>query len=353
MAVPVKEISDSNGVSREEFSLNQLSLPLTVEEPSPEVSINVKSPSEVHSTPPRMTDSVRISNPPEEKQRREGIEAAEALMAASRANVNRNIKETCVCEESAETVPMVIHSRRTLLNSSQVNDKLIDTFCDTTGGATRAEATACLNLCNWDVGLAVNYFFDHPSSHGGFSEEETLAVVEMNWQENSGNQGHSKEGEIGNSSSSVHADSTKTGRPSNEAGLVNVPVAVSGIATSQVVENWKPEAVDEDPSTLTGPDPLATKDRVIVGSRAGPVITEITLQVLLPDGRNGKEEFMTFRSDQTVRDIRNRIQELRPDCNRDYYLTSVEGEIYNALNTTVQRIHSRGATKLLKVFSDS
>lgn len=90
-----------------------------------------------------------------------------------------------------------------------------------------------------------------------------------------------------------------------------------------------------------------------MGPRAGPITTAITFQVVLADGGNGAEVDMTFRSDQTLRDIRNTIAEFRPDDNRNYYLTSVDGEIYDDLNTTVQRISSRGSTVLIQVFSDS
>ncbi|KFK31092.1 hypothetical protein AALP_AA6G067100 [Arabis alpina] len=236
-------------------------------------------------------------------------------------------QETSMSEASIETV---IDSRRTSNqlpswpnqlpswpnqlpswpNQPQLDDDVIHSFMKFVG-ATREDAIACLNHCNGYVKPAVNYY----------------------------REGYLKEGEIRSSTRSVTADPTKTGSPFKEAaGLVDVHVAVSGIAESQVAKNWKPEAVDKDSNIETGPDPLASQEM-------------ITLQVTLSDVRNGTEESMTFRSDQTVRDIRNRIQELRPDCNKDYFLMSVEGEIYDDLNTTVQRIHSRGTTKLLQVDS--
>lgn len=83
MADPLKVISDSNGVSREEalfylegfnFDLNSaieacrnktlppLTALLTDDESSPEVSINVESATESLSTPPRLSESVQISD---------------------------------------------------------------------------------------------------------------------------------------------------------------------------------------------------------------------------------------------------------------------------------------------------
>lgn len=115
-------------------------------------------------------------------------------------------------------------------------------------------------------------------------------------------------------------------------------------------KNWNPGAVDEDPSTETGPDPLATQDSTIVEPQAGPITTEIKLQIVLCDGK-GTELSMTFRPDQTLRDIHNRIEELRPDDNKNYFLTSGEGYIYNDLDATVERICSRGGPKFLQFFS--
>ncbi|VVB07331.1 unnamed protein product [Arabis nemorensis] len=398
MGNPVTEISGKCGVSREkalyylegfnwdlnsamEACRNQTLPPLTVEE---------SSPSEAPSPRPRMSDSLRISNPTEEQSRSEPIPGTtpeavgkfldsgnskgitiegssyssrfdptlslnEALIGSSQVK-NKNIQEstspgtnqeTSVCEGSTETVPMVMDSRRALNQlpssreqPSQLYDKLIVSFMKFVG-ATREEAIACLNFCNGDVRLAVNYYRGLPS------QSQFQASLD------SPNQGYLKEGEIRSPSriaklpylnllfsppfaylySSVIADPTETGSPFKEAG--------PGIATSQVVT----EGVDEDSSTETGRDPLATQDRNIV--EAEQITTEITFQVSMADGT---EVSMTFKPDKTLRDIRNRIAELRPDDNRDYYLESMEGgERYDDLNTTVQRIYSRGKAKLIQV----
>ncbi|KFK22016.1 hypothetical protein AALP_AAs47458U000100, partial [Arabis alpina] len=176
--------------------------------------------------------------------------------------------------------------------SDQEKEKLINTFCGMTDGAPRGEAIACLNLCDWDVDGAANYFLDQDSL-----EKEVV------------NRGYLKDGKIRRSStSSVTADPTKTGKPFKEAGLVNVTVAGPGIATFQVDKNGKPEAVDEDSSIETGSDPLASQDRSIT--------TKITFLVVLDDGGKEIEVYMTFRSDETLRDIRNRIAQFSlPDDN--------------------------------------
>lgn len=96
-------------------------------------------------------------------------------------------------EESAETLPMVIDSRGSLSQLQSLREPLIDSIIGL-GGVTRENAIACLELHNWDVHKAGNSFFVH-SSDGVFSEEETLAAMELSLKESRGNQG-----EIGSSS---------------------------------------------------------------------------------------------------------------------------------------------------------
>ncbi|KAH0883227.1 hypothetical protein HID58_059323 [Brassica napus] len=70
------------------------------------------------------------------------------------------------------------------------------------------------------------------------------------------------------------------------------------------------------------------KDKDVVEEELSPVpITTSTVWIL-------------FRSDQTVRDIRDRIAWFRPEDKKDYYLKSDTGVEYRDLDTTVHRITS-------------
>lgn len=103
-------------------------------------------------------------------------------------------------------------------------------------------------------------------------------------------------------------------------------------------ENVKDEDVEEELS----PAPITTT-----------TTSTVQLEIILDDGESGVQVWIIFRSDQTVRDIRNRIAWFRPEDKRDYYLKSDTGVEYRDLDTTVHSITSgsRGSTILHQMYS--
>lgn len=98
-------------------------------------------------------------------------------------------------------------------------------------------------------------------------------------------------------------------------------------------------------------DPLTIQDRTSVEHQVAP--TTITLTIYLHDGGSVIPVDIPFRSDQTVRDIRNAIDERTPDNDRDYYLQSVGGEDdCKDMNATVGKICKSGFTTLHQVLHD-
>lgn len=105
-------------------------------------------------------------------------------------------------------------------------------------------------------------------------------------------------------------------------------------------ENVKDKDVEEDLGTELSPVPITTT-------------TTIELEIILDVGGSGIQVWIPFRSDQTVRDIRKRIDWFRPNDKRDYYLKSDTGVEYRDLDTTVHIITSgsRGSTILHQLCS--
>ncbi|KAL0667000.1 hypothetical protein Bca4012_029704 [Brassica carinata] len=85
------------------------------------------------------------------------------------------------------------------------------------------------------------------------------------------------------------------------------------------------------------------KDKDVVEEELSPVpitTSTVELEIILNDGESGIQVWILFRSDQTVRDIRDRIAWFRPEDKKDYYLKSDTGVEYRDLDTTVHRITS-------------
>lgn len=93
----------------------------------------------------------------------------------------------------------------------------------------------------------------------------------------------------------------------------------------------KGKAVEEDSSTEA--------------AQAAP--KTIAIDIIFHDGTTAN---IPFRFDQTVRDIRNVIEALRPDDSRDYYLMSQYADDYKDLNKTVKEI-TRGSTSFMQLYS--
>ncbi|XP_019101338.1 PREDICTED: uncharacterized protein LOC104789045 [Camelina sativa] len=217
----------------------------------------------------------------------------------------KTLPEVSVREESAEA-PSNFPEQ-----PSQLNEKLISSFCDAVGGATREKAIYILQLSNWNIDQAVGCYFD------GF-DIGTRGLPSL-----------------------MDVDPTEPERLLKEAGEESAAVAILGLASSQV----DGKAVEEDSSTETFPDPVAFQDRIVLGPRAGR--TTITITIILPDGRSVN---IPFRSNQIVRDIRDAIDELTPDNDRDYFLQSMAGVDYMDSNITVHEISAGRSTTLLQIY---
>ncbi|CAE6026393.1 unnamed protein product [Arabidopsis arenosa] len=321
--------------------------------------------------------------------------------------VDRILPEVSVSEASAEAPPNLP------VQLSQFNNERISSFSNVVGGATREEAIDCLKLCNWDVDQAVGFYMDRfskdlsmaiamsskdnrglplPSqsqfqaSLGYFKEGSTSSSMEVDPTESerslqgTGEENHAVDGfsehelsaaianslkesrevplpsielpsqsqfqaslgylKEGSTSSLMEVDPTESERSLEEAGKENAAVAILGMASSQV----DGEGVEKDSSMETFPDPVAYQDRIIVGPRAAG--TTITITIVLADGRLVN---IPFRPNQTVRDIRDAIDELTPDFDKDYILQSGAAVDYMDPDITVHEI-STGDTTLLQIY---
>ncbi|WZY92576.1 hypothetical protein YC2023_064905 [Brassica napus] len=215
--------------------------------------------------------------------------------------------------EDSRTSSNQLHSSRE--QPSQWKDELINSFVELADGVvTRDVATVYLTLSNWNIEKAFSCLLEETSqvqaSHG------------------SPNKNYLEEDETGSSSSSSNADSTDTGNAT--------------VASSQADDSLKENVKDEDVEEELSPAPITTT-----------TTSTVELEIILDDGESGVQVWIIFRSDQTVRDIRNRIAWFRPEDKRDYYLKSDTGVEYRDLDTTVHSITSgcRGSTILNQMYS--
>ncbi|KAJ4891508.1 ubiquitin-associated (UBA)/TS-N domain-containing protein-related [Raphanus sativus] len=217
--------------------------------------------------------------------------AANPEIAWSQADIQESSRPIQFREAPRTSSNQLQSSREPL---SQSNDELIDIFVQAAGGVvTRDVATSYLTLNNWNVEKAFSCLLEEDGT--------------------------------GSSSSSSNADSTETGNAT--------------IASSQADENVKDRDVEGDLGTGLSPVPVTT--------------TLVELEIILDDGGSGSEVWILVRSDQTVRDVRNKIGVFRPEDERDYYLKSNTGVEYRDLDTTVHSITSGscGSTTLHQMYS--
>ncbi|CAA7049461.1 unnamed protein product [Microthlaspi erraticum] len=206
---------------------------------------------------------------------------------------------------------------------SQSNDDKIKQFLEVTGVGTRDEAVLCLNHKFWNIQSATDFFYKE--RHHLYAEDALMhQAIEMSLTED--NRG-------------LPRSTTERGRSSGEAGEGNVTVAVPGTASSQV--NKSAQLFDVPIDTV----PIGTKAGRTVRPRAGRIVTTTELPVRLADA-----SAIIVRSGQTVRDIRNAIEDRNPQGNIYYYLECIHsGKAYADLDTTVDEILSDGATELIQV----
>ncbi|EFH55687.1 hypothetical protein ARALYDRAFT_902370 [Arabidopsis lyrata subsp. lyrata] len=238
-----------------------------------------------------------------------------------------------------EQLPPKIEEQSSGSNAVKIKD-----FCDIVG-AHPDVAVAYLDRCKWHVQEAINYFMDEgirPTT--GFSEDVTSnpPVPLIGLPSQSQFQAFRS-----SSSSLMNIDPTETEESLRESSDESVTIPNLPMVSSQV--NGK--AAEEDSSMETFHDPLTIQDRTSVEHQVAP--TTITLTIYLHDGGSVIPVDIPFRSDQTVRDIRNAIDERTPDNDRDYYLQSVGGEDdCKDMNATVGKICKSGFTTLHQVLHD-
>ncbi|KAL0722213.1 hypothetical protein Bca4012_036812 [Brassica carinata] len=200
--------------------------------------------------------------------------------------------------------------------------------------STRQVAKYCLEQNKWDIDQALNFFFKHG--------DELISAMILSMMENTDPPLPSM-GQSQFESSYVSSGPTETQRSLEEAGEGDVTVAIPGMASSQVDDGKAAE--EEGSSTETVPDPFANRDRTTVETQTaapGTIVMTITLA-------SGTSLELPFRSDQTVRDIRNAIDQRYPDIDRGYVLRSMDGVDYMDWNITVHRVTAGGYTALYQI----
>ncbi|RID51638.1 hypothetical protein BRARA_H02288 [Brassica rapa] len=134
----------------------------------------------------------------------------------------------------------------------------------------------------------------------------------------------------------VSSGPTETQKSLEEGGEGDFTVAIPGMASSQLDD----KAVEEGSSAETFLDPFANRDRrTTVETQTAP--STILISIRLADGIGTTLE-LPFRSNQTIRDIRNAIDQRYPDNDRGYILQSGDGVDYMDWNVTVYRVSTYG-----------
>ncbi|CAN6996454.1 hypothetical protein BRARA_E01090 [Brassica rapa] len=196
----------------------------------------------------------------------------------------------------------------------EIKEELMASFSSTTG-EIRQVAKVYLEQYEWNLVVAVDSFFKHSDS-----DKQTSAL---------NNRGPPLP--------------TETQKSLEEAGEGDVRVAVPGMASSQVDD----KAVEEGSSAETVPDPFANRDRTTVDTQAAPSTIMITIR--LADGIGTTLE-LPFRSNQTISDIRNAIDQRYPDNDRGYNLQSMDGVDYMDWNVTVYRVTRHDSRTLMQIY---
>ncbi|CAG7874770.1 unnamed protein product [Brassica rapa] len=246
-------------------------------------------------------------------------------------------------EGSADTMHDVWSKVPPFRHTSTNQDELIDIFVDAADGVvTRDIATIYLKASNWNIEQAFSCLVE---------EDKTTPVQEDSQEVETGSSSRdlplpsmgSLPSQSQFESSYVSSGPTETQKSLEEAGEGDVRVAVPGMASSQVDD----KAVEEGSSAETVPDPFANRDRTTVETQAAPSTIMITIR--LADGIGTTLE-LPFRSNQTISDIRNAIDQRYPDNDRGYNLQSMDGVDYMDWNVTVYRVTRHDSRTLMQIY---
>ncbi|CAH8389308.1 unnamed protein product [Eruca vesicaria subsp. sativa] len=263
------------------------------------------------------------------------------------AQVVKNFSGRVVDKDSSTESPQRIPEAKTLVTSSQVeesgnptetlplkeeesgevNEEHIGTFVKMTG-ASREDAIANLEHFKWNVNQAVEFYKEN-----GYSAE-LISALSFSLTEN-------KDPPLPSMGTQSQLDASsgpmETESSLEKGGEGDVTVANPGMAKAHV----KGKAVEE------GSSAGASRDRTTVETQTAP--STIVMTISLADGR-GTELELPLRLNQTIRDIRNAIDQRYPDNDRSYYLQSIGGEVYMDWDTTVDRVSTGGCRVLLQTY---
>ncbi|CAD5320198.1 unnamed protein product [Arabidopsis thaliana] len=190
-------------------------------------------------------------------------------------------------------------------------EEIIKQFCEIVGLHPDV-AVAYLERCQWSLQVAIDYFMNEAYFTEDVTSNPPLPLI-----------GLPSQSQFQASGSSF---SSLTNIDPTDFTVANLPMASSQV---DAIQGW-----------------------TSVGHEAAP--TTITLTIYLDDGGSVTPVYIPFRSDQTVRDIRNAIDELTPANNRYYDLRSVGGEDdCRDMNATVGKICKSGSTTLHQVFHNT
>ncbi|CAN6825963.1 unnamed protein product [Brassica oleracea] len=223
----------------------------------------------------------------------------------------------------------------------ELKPESIKRFRDVVSDASSQAVIDCLNDCKGNAEHAIQYFYEvyslknetPPESLPDEIKEERIASFSSMTGETRHVAKVYLEKYMWNLDQAIDyffepSDPSETQKSLEEAGEGDVTVAIPGMASSQV----DGKAVEEGSSTETVPDPFANRDRrTTVETQAAP--STITLTINLADTSGASLE-LPFRSNQTLRDIRNAIDQRYPDNDRGYVLQSGDGVDYMDWNVT-------------------
>ncbi|KAG7638298.1 UBA-like superfamily [Arabidopsis thaliana x Arabidopsis arenosa] len=222
-------------------------------------------------------------------------------------------------------------------------EEIIKQFCEIVGLHPDV-AVAYLERCQWSLQVAIDYFMNEAYFTEDVTSNPPLPLI-----------GLPSQSQFQASGSSF---SSLTNIDPTDFTVANLPMASSQVDQPRYISldglslDVAFFVVEEDLSTETFLDPQAIQGWTSVGHEAAP--TTITLTIYLDDGGSVTPVYIPFRSDQTVRDIRNAIDELTPANNRYYDLRSVGGEDdCRDMNATVGKICKSGSTTLHQVFHNT
>ncbi|KAJ4891511.1 ubiquitin-associated (UBA)/TS-N domain-containing protein-related [Raphanus sativus] len=281
--------------------------------------------------------SVRIGSPPSSSKSGSGIATAEVVKNFSGKAVEQ--------DSSTESPPLVASSQ--VEESSHLNsleqDVLIDLFVEAADGEiTKDVAEIYLKFNNWEIDKAFSCLMAEQNPTQVQAPQEGGETGSSSSDPPLPSMGLPSQSQF--ESSYVSSGPTETQRSLEEAGGEgDVTVAVPGMTSSQI----HGKAAEEGSSTETVPVPFANQDSTTVETQTAPSTIVMTIHL---SHKPGTLLELPFRSDQTVRDIHNAIDQRYPDIDRGYVLRSMDGEDYMDWDITVYRVSTGDSTFLLQVY---